>query len=173
MYYVYELRDPRCGSTFYVGKGKGNRINAHEIEAFAGRQSRKCDRIRQIAAAGFNVEKAKVKHFEDEQAAFDYEAALIESYSLSSLTNIVAGGGTARGVPTLAKDRQEALAISELLNRTNGIKAVEFQIMGKWTVFEFAESRVGWIERASKIARRRGVEWLNEVSLRYGIVFNG
>ena len=28
-YYVYRLIDPRNGQTFYVGKGKGNRIFNH------------------------------------------------------------------------------------------------------------------------------------------------
>lgn len=27
--YVYRLRDPRDHETFYVGKGKGNRVFAH------------------------------------------------------------------------------------------------------------------------------------------------
>ena len=31
--YVYALRDPRDGRIFYVGKGKGARINSHLIEA--------------------------------------------------------------------------------------------------------------------------------------------
>lgn len=28
-YYVYRLVDPRNGQTFYVGKGKNNRVFAH------------------------------------------------------------------------------------------------------------------------------------------------
>ena len=31
-YYVYELTDPRDGSVFYVGKGKGERVYSHVRE---------------------------------------------------------------------------------------------------------------------------------------------
>ena len=34
-YYVYRLIDPRNGDTFYVGKGIGNRIFAHALNASA------------------------------------------------------------------------------------------------------------------------------------------
>ena len=30
-YYVYRLVDPRNGQTFYVGKGKNNRVFAHAV----------------------------------------------------------------------------------------------------------------------------------------------
>ncbi len=49
--YVYRLLDPRNGETFYVGKGKGNRVFAH-IRAEAGLQGDELDnklhRIREI-----------------------------------------------------------------------------------------------------------------------------
>lgn len=32
-YYVYRLIDPRNGQTFYVGKGKNNRVFAHVNQA--------------------------------------------------------------------------------------------------------------------------------------------
>lgn len=32
-YYVYRLIDPRNGQTFYVGKGKGNRVFQHVLGA--------------------------------------------------------------------------------------------------------------------------------------------
>ena len=32
-YYVYRLVDPRNGQTFYVGKGKNNRVFAHAKRA--------------------------------------------------------------------------------------------------------------------------------------------
>lgn len=172
-YYVYELRDPRDGAVFYVGKGMGDRIDQHEKEAITGRQSRKCDRIREIIAAGHQIDKCRVKHFSNEQEAYDCEAGLVASYGLANLTNVVPGGGTARGSIPLSKDREDITAIAELLNRTNGIHGVQFQIMGRTVTMEFAERRVEWIKKASEIAGRRGLEWVNGLSTRFGVAFSG
>lgn len=88
-YYVYTLTDPRDGAVFYVGKGSGNRIDAHEAEARAKTfyvvNSPKCERIRAIEAAGLKVVKAKVALFVDEAPAYAYESRLIET--LPNLTN--------------------------------------------------------------------------------------
>ena len=66
-YYVYRLIDPRTGQTFYVGKGKGNRIYAHindALKSFDGQSyesndedeiSEKIKQIREIKAAGLEV----------------------------------------------------------------------------------------------------------------------
>ena len=59
-WYVYRLIDPRDGSTFYVGKGKGNRVFAHmrgEVAAADDDEllSNKLKQIREIRLAGLEV----------------------------------------------------------------------------------------------------------------------
>lgn len=95
MWYVYHLIDPRDGLPFYVGKGCRGRILSHEQEAKKGRISPKCDRIRQIWALNLSVEKKKIKHFSCEQSAYDFERDEISRIGLSSLTNLIPGGGSA------------------------------------------------------------------------------
>ncbi len=93
-WYVYELVDPRDGEVFYVGKGSGKRIEAHEKEARASQQvcTEKLNRIRDIWAAGLEVERQFVAFFREEAEAYKYEAQRIDSYGLDSLTNQVPGG---------------------------------------------------------------------------------
>lgn len=91
-YYLYHLIDPRDGRTFYVGKGKGNRVHHHEMEAAKGRVSRKCDTIREIVASGHAVAKRIVARFEDEALAYFAEKIEIAAIGLQNLTNVVPGG---------------------------------------------------------------------------------
>lgn len=92
--YVYRLIDPRNGETFYVGKGKGNRVFSH-IRAEEGLEGDEIDnklkRIREIRLAGFEVSHVIHRHGMDEATAFEVEAALIDAYP--GLTNIVVGSG--------------------------------------------------------------------------------
>lgn len=92
--YVYRLIDPRNGETFYVGKGKGNRVFSH-IRAEEGLEGDEIDnklkRIRAIRLAGFEVGHVIHRHGMDEKTAFEVEAALIDAYP--GLTNIVVGTG--------------------------------------------------------------------------------
>lgn len=91
-WYVYELVDPRDQRIFYVGKGKENRIDSHEIEAAKGRISRKCIKIREIQQSGLQIIKRKIALFWDEDAAYECEEELIECYGLENLTNVLPGG---------------------------------------------------------------------------------
>jgi hypothetical protein len=87
-YYVYELADPRDGATFYVGKGCGDRLDHHEVEAKKGIDSRKCNRIREIIGAGLPVQKTKIAYFQDEKEAYQFENERIKEYGRTNLCNV-------------------------------------------------------------------------------------
>ncbi len=91
-YYVYRLIDPRNGETFYVGKGKGNRVFSHAAGEIEGDNlSEKMKRIRAIQVAGFDVAHVIHRHGMDETTALEVEAALIDAYP--GLSNIADGHG--------------------------------------------------------------------------------
>jgi len=94
-FYVYRLIDPRNGETFYVGKGKGNRVFSHiraEQKLDGDETDNKLKRIHEIHLAGFEVAHVIHRHGMDEDTAFEVEAALIDAYP--GLTNNVAGSGS-------------------------------------------------------------------------------
>ncbi len=92
--YVYRLIDPRNGETFYIGKGRGNRVFAH-IRAAQNLEGdpvdNKLKRIHAIRLGGFEVAHVIHRHGMDDATAFEVEAALIDAYS--GLTNIAGGFG--------------------------------------------------------------------------------
>jgi hypothetical protein len=105
-WYVYRLIDPRNGHTFYVGKGKGNRIFQHAENALnmqdASEDEReylniKNQRILEILGSGMDVQHVIHRHgIKDESIAYEVEAALIEAYE--GLANIAGGvDNTERG----------------------------------------------------------------------------
>ena len=107
-YYVYRLIDPRTGQTFYVGKGKGNRVFAHAKAALKNYKgvnyeyaeedniSAKIQQIRDIHKAGLEVIMIIHRWGLDEKTAYEVEAALIDCYS--GLTNRQSGHNSDRGV---------------------------------------------------------------------------
>lgn len=91
--YVYRLIDPRNGETFYVGKGKRERVFQHVRGALESDDpSDKLNRIREIIAAGFSVNHVIHRHGLDDVTAFEVEAALIDAYP--GLTNVFSGAGS-------------------------------------------------------------------------------
>ena len=91
--YVYRLIDPRNGETFYVGKGKNDRVFAHSrAEIKTEDPGDKLKRIREIHVGGFEVAHVIHRHGMDDKTAMEVEAALIDAYP--GLTNAVIGAGS-------------------------------------------------------------------------------
>lgn len=97
-FYVYTLAYPD-GTVFYVGKGTGNRINEHELEARRGAKSYKCNVIRQVERDGGKVVKTVVQNGMTDEAAYLLEIDLIRMYGREHLTNLTDGGEGAAGRP--------------------------------------------------------------------------
>ena len=92
-YYVYCLVDSRDKTIFYIGKGCGNRVFAHELEMA---EHEKNKRISDIKSSGAQVEKYIIRHGLTEIEAFHLEAALIDLFSSDvwenrKLSNIMGG----------------------------------------------------------------------------------
>lgn len=102
-WYVYRLIDPRNGQTFYVGKGKGNRVFAHAngllVDTLSSggsneedAESLKIQTLREITRAGLVPLHVIHRHgLETEDIAYQVEAALIDAFP--GLSNAAGGHG--------------------------------------------------------------------------------
>jgi hypothetical protein len=99
--YVYTLVDPRNNLPFYVGKGSGERCNAHVVEAkyYVKRKSLKLNKIRKLMRFGMDPIVVKVEENVSDKQALDLECLLIaEMRDLGfALTNMTDGGDGAQG----------------------------------------------------------------------------
>lgn len=99
-HYVYRLIDPRNGTTFYVGRGQGNRVFSHaagqQLGSKENQEALKLKTIRAIRNAGFQVQHVIHRHGMSEETAKEVEAALIDAYP--GLANIQGGFNNDRGV---------------------------------------------------------------------------
>ncbi len=100
-HYVYRLIDPRNGTTFYVGRGQGNRVFSHAAgqEKPTDSEEKEALKLKTIWAiknSGFQVEHVIHRHGMGPEVAKEVESALIDAYS--GLTNIQAGQDSDRGV---------------------------------------------------------------------------
>jgi hypothetical protein len=92
-YYVYLLIDPRNNKIFYVGKGKGNRINQHLLGTLNDKthETEKIKKIREIQNSGLEVKHIVLRHELTEKEAFEVESAVIDVLGKDNLTNLVKG----------------------------------------------------------------------------------
>ncbi|MDO4225719.1 MAG: hypothetical protein Q4C75_07490 [Bergeyella zoohelcum] len=158
--YVYRLIDPRTNKTFYVGKGKGNRIFSHlyEAEKLISKDeegeddevSLKIATIREIQKSGNEVLCIIHRHGMDEKTAFEVESALIDAYGENGeLTNLVKGHrGNDFGMMSidaiLKKYAAEELDIENLphklllinINRSVGQREVYDAVRFSWKINE-------------------------------------
>ena len=95
-YYVYALRDP-AGGIFYVGKGKGNRVYQHAVQAQVVGGERadqlKLNTIKGIHKKGLAVGIEIIRHRLTNDEAYAVEAAVMDMLRLTGhhLTNVAAG----------------------------------------------------------------------------------
>jgi hypothetical protein len=90
-FYVYTLARPDA-RVFYVGKGSGPRVLAHEAEARRDCQCRRCRVIRKIWRQGGEVQRTIIFTTDDELTAYAYEAETIALFAAGVLVNKTAGG---------------------------------------------------------------------------------
>jgi uncharacterized protein len=115
-YYVYRLIDPRNGETFYVGKGKGDRVFAHVNGALNTDESEdeytlKIKTIREINRSGLEVLHIIHRHGMDEAQAFLAEAVLIDA--IPGLTNLQNGKSSNDYGPANAYELQNRYKLDE------------------------------------------------------------
>ena len=94
--YVYRLIDPRNGETFYVGRGRGQRVFDHARGVVEDANQLvadpKVERIHEIRALNMEVQHIIHRHGMSEAIAKEVEAALIDAYP--GLVNKVSGSGS-------------------------------------------------------------------------------
>lgn len=153
-YYVYRLIDPRNGDTFYVGKGKGNRVFQHVLAAQSllddveneteneDDLSLKYERIREIKRAGLEVIHIIHRHNMTEEVALEVEAAMIDAFA--GLTNLASGKGNDFG-PMNAIEIERRYLIEEAdygddkvimisINKTVGEREVYDAVRFAWRI---------------------------------------
>lgn len=123
-YYVYRLIDPRNGETFYVGKGKDNRVFDHARDKLLDHgtdeddgddgnpHNPKLERIRDIRNAGLAVLYVIHRHELSKETAFEVEAAVMDCFP--GLSNVQGGHGSATRGPMSVREIIDTYALPEL-----------------------------------------------------------
>jgi len=146
-YYVYRLIDPRTGMTFYVGKGRGNRVFQHVADELVSGDEEdvitaKIAVIRQIKNVGLEPIHIIHRHGLTEQEAYLVEAALIDA--LGGLTNIVGGQGSVDYGPANAAELISRYALQEIVLQ-DGHKVISIKIRNTDNEYDLYDAvRFAW-----------------------------
>ena len=100
--YVYLLINPDTKTPFYVGKGIGNRVFDHLMDAKDGKVGTdKLDHIQSILKKHKSVEHIIVRHGLNEKTAFQIEAALIDVFRFLPRFNHFVSGNIQGGINSI------------------------------------------------------------------------
>ncbi len=136
-FYVYRLVDPRNGRTFYVGKGKGDRVFAHikakDVSSFYKENADEKDEdnsdiskikmIMDIRNDGLEVIHIIQRWGLEEKEAFEIEQAFIDYFGLDRLGNKVNGHDAERGMSSANEIEKRLMAepFEDYKGGSNGI----------------------------------------------------
>ena len=89
---MYALIDPRDLKTFYIGKGKADRRFRSLRNIPDKTTGKKGQRIKEIEAAGLQVQAVVASWHDNEEEAYEAERLKIAEIGLETLTNMKVGG---------------------------------------------------------------------------------
>ena len=179
-YYVYRLVDPRNGQTFYVGKGKNNRVFAHAECALKEYndidydseldtdENLKYKTIKAIKDSGLEVIYIIQKYGLTERDALIVESTLIDAYSIErKLTNKIRGFNASEPANALTLERD--LSAEEYIDSPNNPKYMIIKVKDYW--LNQRKDRYECTRSAWPVNRRNAAKYPYVLSVTKGIVW--
>lgn len=182
-FYVYLLKNPlKEGAPFYVGKGKGRRVDSHLRDARKGKNTHKFNVIRQIVEAGSKPIVQFVDTELSEEQAFELEVFMIsligrEDTGSGTLTNKTDGGEGGVGY----KHTKEAIEKIRLSQIGKTVSEQTKQLISKNSRSMEVWQRPGLLEKISgenhwnfgKPSANKGVKWTTAQKEKQSKLFSG
>lgn len=161
--YVYILVDPRSGKIFYIGKGNGNRVFQHALEAVGSdSETEKLSTIREILDKGLQVQYYILRHGMEDSTAFEVECAVIDLLSdarlkhsnYTDLKNVSSGHDSfEKGLMSIdeVKLRYEAAPLDEITDPVVilNVNSLKREQLNEKDIYE--RTRGSWVMSESKV----------------------